>query len=111
MSIFSLDYIRQMINSYEIHFLVAKKIFQFRIKTQIGPFICNNRAAREEDDSLLKQMKFPLSLTWSYDPFGIIFELRIKQKNTPYVHTQRPEVERYMNQVEWEENTLQEQEE
>jgi hypothetical protein len=56
-------------------------------------------------------MKFPLSFTWSYDPFGIISELRTKQKTTPYVHTQRPEVERYTNQAEWEENTLQEPEE
>jgi hypothetical protein len=56
-------------------------------------------------------MKFPLSFTCSYDPFGIISELRTKQKTTPYVHTQRPEIERYMNQTEWEVNTLQEEEE
>jgi hypothetical protein len=56
-------------------------------------------------------MRFPLSFTWAYDPFGIISELRTKQKRTPYVHTQRPEVERYMNQAEWQENTLQEPEE
>jgi hypothetical protein len=111
MRIFALEYIRKMINSDEIHFVAAKKKSQFRIKTQIGPFICNNRATGEEADNLLKQMKFPLSFTWSYDPFGIISELRTKQKTTPYVHTQRPEVERYMNQDEWEENTLQEPEE
>jgi hypothetical protein len=111
MRIFALEYIRQMINSDEIHFVAAKKKSQFRIKTQIGPFICNNRAAGEEADILLRQMKFPLRFTWSYDPFGIISELRTKQKTTPYVHTQRPEIEKYMNQAEWEENTLQEEEE
>jgi hypothetical protein len=97
MRICASDYLRQMINSYEIHFVVAKKKSQFRIKTQIGPFICSNMAMGEEADILLKQMKFPLIFTWSYDPFGIIFELRTKQKTTSYVHTQSPKVERYMN--------------
>jgi hypothetical protein len=62
-----------MINLDEIHFVVAKKKSQFIIKTHIGPFICNNKATGEEANNLLKQMKFPLSFTWSYDPFGIIF--------------------------------------
>jgi hypothetical protein len=100
-----------MINSDEIHFVAAKNKSQFIIKTHIGPFIFNSRAAGEEADILLRQMKFPLSFTWSYDPFGIISQLRTKHNTTPYVHTQTPEIERYMNQVEWEENTLQELEE
>lgn len=53
-------------------------------------------------------MNFPLSFTWSYDPFGIISKLRVKQKETPYVSTPRPEIEKYMNQHIWVENTLQE---
>ena len=53
-------------------------------------------------------MKFPLSFTWSYDPFGMISKLRVEQKTSPYDHTQKPKIEKYMNQVEWEENTLQE---
>jgi hypothetical protein len=109
--IFALEYIRKMVNSDDIHFVAAKKKSQLRIKTQIGPFICNNRSTGEEEDNLLKQMRFPLSSTWAYDPFGVISELRIKQRSTPYVHTQRPEVEKYMNQTEWQENTLQEPEE
>ena len=56
-------------------------------------------------------MNFPLIFTWSYDPFGIIFELRSKQKTILFVHTQRSEIEKYMNYAEWEENTLQEAEE
>jgi hypothetical protein len=111
MRIFALEYIRKMINSKQIHFVAAKKKSQFRIKTQIRPFICNNREAGEEAYIILKHMKFPLSFTWSYDPFGIIYELRTKKNTTPYVNTQRPEVEGYMNQAEWEENTLQEAEE
>ena len=32
-------------------------------------------------------------------------------KTTPYAHTPKPEIEQYMNQGEWQENTLQEVEE
>lgn len=53
-------------------------------------------------------MKFKLSFTWSYDPLGIIYKLKVEQKTTPYAHTPRPEIEQYMNQEEWQENTLQE---
>jgi hypothetical protein len=109
--IFSLEYIRQMVNSDDIHFVAAKKKQQLRIKTQIGPFICNNRSTGEEADNLLKQMRFTQSSTWAYDPFGVISELRVKQRSTPYAHTQKPEVEKYMNQTEWQENTLLETEE
>jgi hypothetical protein len=95
-----------MVNSYDIHFVAAKKKQQLKIKTQIGPFICNNRSAGEEADNLFKQMRFTLSSTWAYDPFGVIYELRVKQRSTPYAHTQKPKVEKYMNQTEWQENTL-----
>jgi hypothetical protein len=53
--IFSLEYIRQMINSDDIHFVAFKKKQQLRIKGQIGSFICNNRAAGEEANKLLKK--------------------------------------------------------
>jgi hypothetical protein len=56
--IFSLEYIRQMINSDDIHFVAFKKKQQLRIKGQIGSFICNSRAAGEEANKLLKEMKF-----------------------------------------------------
>jgi hypothetical protein len=49
--IFSLEYIRQMINSDDIHFVFLKKKQQLRIKGQIGYFICNSRGVREEEDS------------------------------------------------------------
>jgi hypothetical protein len=104
--IFALEYIRKMVNSDDIHFVSVKKKQQLRIKTQIGSFICNNRAAGEEADNLLKQMNFTQSFTWNYDPFGVISELRVKQKSTPYAHIHKPEVEKYMNQTDWQENTL-----
>ena len=56
MSIFSLEYISQMLRMDEIHFVAIKKKSQFKIKRQIGHFICNSRAVREEADKLLKEM-------------------------------------------------------
>jgi len=108
MSILSLEYISKIIHLDNIHFVAAKKKSQFRIKTQIGPFIYNNRATREEAYLLLKQMNSPLSFTWSYVPFGVIANLLLEQKTTPCVHTQRIEIEKYMNKQNWVENTLQE---
>jgi hypothetical protein len=40
--IFALEYIRQMINSDDIHFVAFKKKQQLRIKGHIGSFICNS---------------------------------------------------------------------
>jgi hypothetical protein len=104
--IFSLEYIRQMINSDDIHFVSLKKKRQLRIKGQIGSFICNNRGVGEEVDRLLKEMKFFMSFTWHYDPYGIISEMRIKNKNISYVDESRPEVDKFSNQTGWEPNTL-----
>ena len=56
-------------------------------------------------------MKFSLSFTWSYDPWGIISKLRVENKTTPYMHTPRLEIEKYVNQSVWAENTFQEAEE
>ena len=104
--IFAFEYIKKMLNLDEIHFVSAKKKSQFRIKTKIGSFICNNKSAQEEAYKLLKETKFILSFTWSYDPLGIISKLRVENKTTPYTHTQRPAIERYMNQLTCVENTL-----
>lgn len=66
MKIFALEYIRQMINADEIHFVVAENKFQFKMKSQIGPFICNSRPIGEEVDIRLREMNFTHSFTWSY---------------------------------------------
>jgi hypothetical protein len=55
---------------------------------------------------LLKEMKFFVSFAWHYDPRRIISEMRVKNKNIPYVYTSRPEIEKFVNQTEWEPNTL-----
>jgi len=95
-----------MINSDDIHFVFLKKKQKLRIKGKIGSFIYNNQGDGEEADKLLKEMKFAMSFTWHYDPCGIIFEMRVKNKNIPYVHESRPEVKKFANQTELEPNTL-----
>jgi hypothetical protein len=99
-----------MINSDDIHFVAFKKKQQLRIKGQIGPFICNNRAAGEMADKILKEMKFNTSFPWHYDPCGIIAETRLRNKISPYAHVPKPEIEKFMNQTEWEVNTLEDSE-
>ena len=51
-------------------------------------------------------MKFKQSFPWHYDPCGIIAETRLKNKISPYAHVPKPEIGKFMNQIEWEENTL-----
>jgi len=105
---FALEYIRQRLSEDEVHFVAAKKKSQFKLKAQVGPFIYNARAVGEEADRLLKEMKFGLSFTCSYDPMGMISKLKLENKFIAYHHTSRPEIEQYKNQLEWKENTLQE---
>jgi hypothetical protein len=78
---------------------VLNKKKQLRIKVQIGSFICNNRGTGEEADKMLKEMKmkFSMRLPWHYDPCVIISEMRVKNKNIPYVQE---------HQTVWEPNTL-----
>ena len=82
------------------HFVPMKQKAQFELKAQISPFIVNTRVSGKKPNNLLKQMKFKLSFTWSCDPLGIISKLRVEKKTTPYVHTTKPEIEQYSNQVE-----------
>jgi len=91
--IFALQYLKQRLNENEVHFVAAKRKSQFKLKTQVGPFICNTRAAGEEVDKMLKEMKFFVSFSWSYDPLGVISKLRVENNFTPYHHTARPEIE------------------
>ena len=93
MRIFALEYIRQRLNEDEIHFVAPKNKSQFKLKAQVGPFICNIRATREETDRLLSQMNFDLSFTWSYDPMGVVSRLRVENKFTTYHHPARLEIE------------------
>ena len=93
-------------NSDDIHFVSLKKKQQLRIKGQIGCFICNSRGAGEEVDKMLKEMKFPMSFTWHYDPCGIISEMRVKNNSVPYAHESKPEIEKFAYQTVWMPDTL-----
>jgi hypothetical protein len=55
---------------------------------------------------MLREMKFFLSFPWHYDPCGIISEMRVKNKNIPYVHESKPEIEKFANQTVWVPDTL-----
>lgn len=76
--IFALEYIWQVMNMDELHFVLAKKKSQFKLKGHIGPFVCNTRVETKEAGLLLKHMQFKLSFTWSYDILGIISKLRVE---------------------------------
>lgn len=106
MRIFALENIRHIINSDDVNFLSARKKIQFKIKNHLGPFICNNREAEEEEEKCLQEMKFSSCFMWEYDPLGVINKLIIKFKLSPFMHYFRPDIEKYANQSEWLENTL-----
>jgi hypothetical protein len=55
---------------------------------------------------MLRGMKFLTSFTWHNDPCRIISEMSVKNKNAPYAHEPKPEIERFSNQTEWEPDTL-----
>jgi len=72
MRIFSLEYFRQIIYYDEVHFLAYRKKTLFKVKNQMGPFICNNIEVGLEANRLLQQMNFRNSLMWHYDLHGVI---------------------------------------
>jgi len=109
--IFSLEYIRKMINSDDIHFVSLKKRQQRRINGKIGSFICNSRAVGEEANKILREMKFDTSFLCHYDLWGIITGMRVKNKDILYIHAPKPDIEKFENQMEWEASKLEEVEE
>jgi len=97
MKIFALEYFRQIINSDEVNFLSARKKTHFKVKNQLGPFICNNREARPKANKILHQMKLKNNFIWKYDPHGVINKLRLKVKLGPFIHHPRADIERFVN--------------
>jgi len=108
MRLFALEYFRQMNNSDIIHFCNAKKKAQLRIKSQLGPFICNSREAGQEAERILEDhLRLQKSFYWvPYDPNNFICDRRMKNKQSPYIHQRIPEIEQYANMDEWTEGTL-----
>jgi hypothetical protein len=54
----------------------------------------------------LKGMNFSTSFIWRYDLHGIISDMRVKNKNTPYTHEPKPDIEKFANQAVWLPDTL-----
>jgi hypothetical protein len=54
----------------------------------------------------LKDMNFSTSFIWRYDLHGIISDMRVKNKNTPYTHEPKPDIEKFVNQAVWMPDTL-----
>jgi len=106
MRIFALEYFRHTINSNEANFLSARKKTEFKMKSQLGPFICNTREAGPEADRILQQINFKNSFMWQYDPHGVINKIRIKFKLGPFIHHPRPDIGCFANKSKWLEKTL-----
>lgn len=61
MRLFSLEYFRKMIGVDEVQLLASRKKTQFKMKNQMGPFICNTKEVGPEADKILQQFKFKKS--------------------------------------------------
>ena len=68
--------------------------------------IVNNRDALKEIVRKFSEFKFQERFYWNYDPQGILSNIRVKCKLTPFFHVSRLEIEKYANQMEWIETTL-----
>ena len=110
MRLFALEYYRQFGNADMIHFHSKNKKAQLKIKLQLGPFIFNKREeAWEEADKILKGLQLKTSFLWSpYDPNHFISLRRVRYRLASYDHVRIPHLEKYANQLEWKEGTLEE---
>ena len=93
MRLFALEYYRKIINADEINFVNAKKKANFKIKDQLGPFICNYREVVKEAFLILQRMEFRRSFFWRYDPLEFITKKRQKVKLGPFIHHPILEIE------------------
>jgi hypothetical protein len=101
MRIFSLEYIRQRLNSDQVNFVSKKRKATFKLKKEVGPFVVNNRAALQVVEILLQEMNFQQGEIWHYDPYSIISTKRIEVDLSPYEHHSQPQLEQLMNQYSW----------
>ena len=93
-----------------IHFHSKGKKAQLKIKNKLGPFIYNKREeAWQEADRMLQSLRLQTSFLWvPYDPNHFISLRRVKYKLASYNHIGLPHIEKYANQLRWEEGTLEE---
>jgi len=110
MRLFALEYFRQFGNADIVHFHSKNKKAQLKVKNQLGPFIYNKREeAWQEADKMLASLRLQTSFLWvPYDPNHFISLRRIRYKLHSYNHLRLTHVEKYANQSEWKEGTIEE---
>ena len=82
-----------------VNFLAAKKKTQFKLKNQVGPFICNNREVGIEEKKQFSEHKFIKIFLWYYEPYGIIRKMRVKCKLNPYIHEKKLKLRNFLTNL------------
>jgi hypothetical protein len=84
--IFSLEYVRQILNSDEIHFVPNKYKVTFKLKNEVGNFIVNTRTTLKVTTNMFSSLGLQQGEPWNYDPRGIISSKIISHGKSPYQH-------------------------
>ena len=110
MRLFALEYFRQFGNADVLHFSGKGKKAQLKVRNQLGHFICNKREEGwQEADRILEGLGLQTSFLWKpYDPNHFISLRRVRYRLASYDHVRLPHIEKYANQLEWKEGTLEE---
>jgi hypothetical protein len=96
--IFALEYVRQRLNSDEIHFVPNKYEVTFKLKKEVGPFIVNTRSTLQVTANMLSTLGLQQGEPWNSDPRGIISSKIISHGQSPYQHQQKEQLELLANQ-------------
>ena len=94
MRLFSLEFIRQSLNVDQIHFVPMKKGHLFKLPMYVGPFIVNMRQATNEANKMLENMHFLLGEKWAYDSHKVIYNRRVENGYSAFVHESKPEIKK-----------------
>jgi hypothetical protein len=73
----ALEYIRQILNSNDVHFVSRKYKSTFKLKKEVGTFIFNSISKLQVATKVLSDMAFQEGETWIYDPHALISSNRI----------------------------------
>lgn len=84
MRLIALEFIRQSLNVDQVHFLLAKKGYLFKLPQTIGYFIVNNRKAMEEVEEFFKTCSFRKEIN---GPMALIKLFREEGWRTLVPHT------------------------
>ena len=97
--IFSLEVLRQILHSDELHFSSKKQTSTFKVPITVGPFTVKNRVAIELIDDMMACFVFAQDFSCQYDPFHIISKKRKRQKRGNYEHQGTPKMEQMANKL------------